>query len=431
MKDDWTKDIQKLMTDYQAKAPDGLLDEVKERLRTSQPAPVVSASKNKGSDGGAHKVWVVSLRRYRWAAAAAVAAMIAVPVAFRLLPETKKEIAKVNDAASSAGNAVQAPSSIQGQPAPSATSSIVAATPHEPMSGSSATIASALLRSLSVDQGGDESVGSDNQMTDKADEMGKNERLQTDKPQEKTAAARLSKKPARKTFDDYSEYPTSGLQSHHGGVTLTAYYGGASGSGYSSDMGGGPFIYSDANPYGDYSADMDAANSKGMMGFTPPERKAHHKQPIKVGVSVGYRLDDRWSVNTGVTYSYLSTDFTNDVLPTQTQKLHYVGVPLTASYSVVKGRKAEVYVTGGGEVEKLVKGTISSDDEKDKNVKENRAQWSVQAAVGGAFHFTPTLSVYAEPGVSYHFDNHSRVVNVYKDRPTSFSLNVGLRLNVK
>ena len=52
-------------------------------------------------------------------------------------------------------------------------------------------------------------------------------------------------------------------------------------------------------------------------------------------------------------------------------------------------------------------------------------------AIGGAYHFTPSLSVYVEPGVSYYFDNHSNVMNVYKDRPTSFSLNVGLRITIK
>ena len=33
--------------------------------------------------------------------------------------------------------------------------------------------------------------------------------------------------------------------------------------------------------------------------------------------------------------------------------------------------------------------------------------------------------------MTHFFDNHSSVVNVYKDRPTSFSLNIGLRFNIK
>lgn len=195
-------------------------------------------------------------------------------------------------------------------------------------------------------------------------------------------------------------------------------------------------LLADAAPYGISSIVMsNGASKNGLVAVDRKQMKAHHAQPVKVGISVGYSLTDRWAVNTGVTYSYLSSDFTTDGEPKQTQKLHYVGIPLSASYSLLKSRKAEVYVTAGGEVEKLVKGTVSSENSLSENrnekVKEHRPQFSAKAALGGAYHFTPALSVYAEPGVSYYFDNHSSVINVYKDRSTSFSLNVGVRYTVK
>lgn len=195
-------------------------------------------------------------------------------------------------------------------------------------------------------------------------------------------------------------------------------------------------LMADAAPYGISSIVMSSGASKnGLVAVDRKQMKAHHAQPVKVGISVGYSLTDRWAVNTGVTYSYLSSDFTADGEPKQTQKLHYVGIPLSGSYSLLRSRKAEVYVTAGGEVEKLVKGTVSSEktlsSDRDEKVKEHRPQFSAKAALGGAYHFTPALSVYAEPGVSYYFDNHSSVINVYKDRPTSFSLNVGVRYTVK
>lgn len=179
----------------------------------------------------------------------------------------------------------------------------------------------------------------------------------------------------------------------------------------------------------------EGAGRNGLVAVDRKKMKAHHAQPVKVGVSVGYSLTNRWSVNTGLTYSYLSSDFTADGEPKQTQRLHYVGIPLSGSYSLLKSRKAEVYVTAGGEVEKLVKGVVSSKNalsgNRDEKVRESRPQFSAKAALGGAYHFTPSLSVYAEPGVSYYFNNHSSVINVYKDRPTSFSLNVGVRYTVK
>lgn len=38
------------------------------------------------------------------------------------------------------------------------------------------------------------------------------------------------------------------------------------------------------------------------------------------------------------------------------------------------------------------------------------------------------MSAYVEPGVSRYFDNRSEVENIYKDKPTNFNLNVGLRI---
>ena len=38
--------------------------------------------------------------------------------------------------------------------------------------------------------------------------------------------------------------------------------------------------------------------------------------------------------------------------------------------------------------------------------------------------------LYAEPGVKYYFDNGSRVVNFFKDKPLNLNLQVGLRLNI-
>ena len=37
MNEDWTKDIQRLMADRKVKAPDGLLEEVKQRLASTSP----------------------------------------------------------------------------------------------------------------------------------------------------------------------------------------------------------------------------------------------------------------------------------------------------------------------------------------------------------------------------------------------------------
>ena len=89
MNEDWTKDIQRLMADRKVKAPDGLLEEVKQRLASTSPVapgePIQPARK-------------VAMWRYRWLTAAAVVAAIAVPVTWRLLKVDESPRVVVNEA---------------------------------------------------------------------------------------------------------------------------------------------------------------------------------------------------------------------------------------------------------------------------------------------------------------------------------------------
>ena len=61
----------------------------------------------------------------------------------------------------------------------------------------------------------------------------------------------------------------------------------------------------------------------------------------------------------------------------------------------------------------------------------DRWQFSVHGAAGVEYDVIPQLGIYAEPGVKYYFNNGSNVSTFFKDKPTSFNLQLGLRLNLK
>ena len=46
------------------------------------------------------------------------------------------------------------------------------------------------------------------------------------------------------------------------------------------------------------------------------------------------------------------------------------------------------------------------------------------------FAVTKLLSIYAEPGVAYYFDNKSSLRTIYQEKPFNFNLNLGLRFNL-
>ena len=418
MNEDWTKHIQRLMADRRVKAPDGLLEEVKLRLASSAPVaspkPIQPARK-------------VTMWRYRWFAAAAVVAAIAVPVTWRLLKvDESPRVVAVSRAIQHSANSANASSPLDGL---ASKPEVAMLSNHDDMSGHRQMSDEAHV----ANNANVETVGETREAAlGQSAQMAENEEKGRSLPE-----SRGETKSGKHSSRDAYQYQAETDCAYHGSssasspLTLTAYYGGAfSGNGLAANRGISTArgYYSDEMPFGTFPVQLGKAN---VMMAKHPSRKSHHAQPVKVGVSLGYRLSDRWAVNTGVTYSYLSSNFTEDGDVVDRQKLHYVGVPFTASYSFLRTKRAEVYVTAGGEVEKLVKGAVGLDDSEPQKLTEKRPQWSVKAAVGGAFHFTPSLSLYAEPGVTHYFDNHSSVDNVYKDRPTSFSLNVGLRFNVK
>lgn len=437
----WINEVRRLMVEREVKAPDDLLAAVRRELAGRTQAKPVSAPVPPASSA---KARVVPLSSYRWAAAAAVVVALALPITLHMMQKKGAEVASsvlpegkpapLDRTGVSSRAAIQHAASV-----PQATSTASSPSQYLAFNGSTADRVSTPVDQASL-VGQVSPVGQISSGAQVSSDAQTSSDTASSSIPHSTPDAQPAPSAKHKRSDDYSVYDTSfpsapqSSGSHN--LSVTAYCGGiGSGSGNGSGMTQG-LLLADAAPYGISSIVMSNGVSKnGLVAVDRKQMKAHHAQPVKVGISVGYSLTDRWAVNTGVTYSYLSSDFTADGEPKQTQKLHYVGIPLSASYSLLKSRKAEVYVTAGGEVEKLVKGTVSSENSLSENrnekVKEHRPQFSAKAALGGAYHFTPALSVYAEPGVSYYFDNHSSVINVYKDRSTSFSLNVGVRYTVK
>ena len=193
-------------------------------------------------------------------------------------------------------------------------------------------------------------------------------------------------------------------------------------------------------PYGSVSDEFRSGSLDFLAESNPKDIRYDHNRPIKVGISVRYDIDNRWSISSGLTYSYLRSSFDyseGKAFGSGVQKLHYVGLPLAADYNIISAKKLKVYLSAGGEVQKLVCGKATMDGvnipEADANhdIKEGGMQWSLNAAIGAEYNFVDNFGIYIEPGVSHYIDNHSKVDNYYKYKPTNFSLNVGLRLSIR
>ena len=148
-----------------------------------------------------------------------------------------------------------------------------------------------------------------------------------------------------------------------------------------------------------------------------------HHQPISFGLSVRKGLTKGFSVETGLTYTLLSSDVEmsggNAMID---QKLHYIGIPVRANWNFFDKDRFTLYVAAGGMIEKCVYGKLGSEKQTVKPV-----QLSVAGAVGAQFNATKHVGIYVEPGVAYFFDDGSNVQTIRKETPCNFNIQAGIR----
>lgn len=167
-----------------------------------------------------------------------------------------------------------------------------------------------------------------------------------------------------------------------------------------------------------------------------------HHLPIRIGLSVAYALTDRLSISSGLTYTRLSSDIKDASRESKyigEQRLHYVGIPVNVSYKVASSRWISLYGTAGVLAEKCVSGTtdvgyVENNTMKYTNthdISSKPLQMSINAGVGIQFDFIDNVGIYAEPGLSYYFDDGSALQTIYKEKPLNFNLNVGVRFKLE
>ena len=162
------------------------------------------------------------------------------------------------------------------------------------------------------------------------------------------------------------------------------------------------------------------------------EERQHHDHPISLGLTVGYPLTERWNLQTGLVYTRLHSDFESIMRETHISKeqtLHYLGIPLSIQYLFVKGRTWRLYAVAGTQLDWNVRAKQRTEG-VDVAMEKDRPQWSVDGALGIEYNPIPQLGLYAEPGLRYYIDNGSKVQNFFKDQPTSWTLQLGIRLNL-
>ena len=176
-----------------------------------------------------------------------------------------------------------------------------------------------------------------------------------------------------------------------------------------------------------------AARSMEPIYLTDYEERQHHHRPLSLGLTVSYPLGQRLSLTTGAVWTRVNSEFTTVMRTNIVQKeqtLHYVGLPLGLSYRPWDNHRLSVYVAANAQADWNVAANQHTEGIR-QPMERDRCQLSVSASMGVSYTIVPHVGLYAEPGIRHYFDNGSHVDNFFKHTPTSASVQLGLRIEVK
>ena len=428
MKDQWLKDIHDRMAELETEEPSGLWEDIERSL----DAYVASAG---GSNPRNPERNARMLRLKRWSGIAAMVALAIAAYLYLLPDRTGMRLDSVDPAGTSSTPDPAGTSDGSLMPEPAR---------REPAQASTAGMA-ALSGIGEVKAAVTDENKADGRPLNAEDAVlhhndgAANEDRTVVLPNDSVPPVKSEIKPAsgRQTLMAYASPSRSGS----GRFSVSAFTsGGLNSASRTPASSSGSTIVSAIGPDGKRWEDSPVL---GILLFNQGrdlDREIKHRLPVRTGLAFSYRVNERLSLASGITYTNLTSDIrygSDEHYFSGKQTLHYIGVPLNVRYRVMSWGRLDLYASAGVLGEKCVSGKIDRDyvidcrpvDSGRETVSERRLQWSVNAVAGLQFNLTPAVGIYAEPGVRYYIDNGSAVENIYKDKPCNLDLNVGLRLS--
>ena len=429
MKKQWNKDIRDQLKDFPKKAPEGLLDDIKsEMLRRGLPtAPVADKPK---------RLYPLILRRV-----ASVAAVLLILLGLSHLWEKPATLPGLTEH-------MEAPL----EPILPFSDTVVEAAKEQPLASLPSSRIAQAEKPASIPLEIPEKE--EEESTDK--EQAEEQPQANDAPEAKKEYTKTSPKP-KWTYNVSSRKKSSfsfGIYySAQGELNLNAeelYLNARPNDPLPDNSGEGgstPPVENPGNMGGDHSNQPDTTSvvlsrsARTTYNLKNFRGTATHHLPVKFGLSIRYGLSERWSLQSGLVYSYLASDLAennsegNYIIK---QKLHYLGIPLQVGYRIWENKWFRSYLTAGGQVETPVSGkatirhsTGGRTNTSTQNVSDNHLQLSTLASIGIEYAIGKEFSLYAEPGVHYYFKNGNKLQTYYNETPLNINLTIGVRFHWK
>ena len=165
-----------------------------------------------------------------------------------------------------------------------------------------------------------------------------------------------------------------------------------------------------------------------------------YMMPVTVGFQIFFPITQRFSIGTGLNYSFLSTKYSlhsinNGITEHRRVTLHYAGVPINFQYRILSGDRLNFYALGGTTIEKgltAVDKNIVDGSKIDEMDKIKGAQLSVNVGLGMELALSNSMGLYFDPNITYYFDNKKKPqpFSIRTVQPLLFRFEAGLRFRL-
>lgn len=183
------------------------------------------------------------------------------------------------------------------------------------------------------------------------------------------------------------------------------------------------------------------AIAKGMTesGNDDLKENREYAQPVTFGLTANIGLGSRWSLITGLEYSRLSSKASSGidtVSVTNRQTIHYLGIPLGASYDIWSKGRMNISASAYGRMDIPV-AAASIIEHHNGNIVTYRGrtlmnaplQWSVGSGICFRYTLGSNISIYVEPQLQYHFAPAGNVNTIWTERPLDLAVPIGIRFS--
>lgn len=180
-----------------------------------------------------------------------------------------------------------------------------------------------------------------------------------------------------------------------------------------------------------------ALNNANQPGNDNIVRKSHHYMPISFSLALKYKLSNRFSLETGLSYSRLKSEFemgSNGNTIKEQQTIHYLGIPVKGICNMYTGKAWSLYGSLGVTMEIPVYSPFNTNyylhgalEATDKATLRVPWQWSVGTGLGLQYNLTPSIGLFAEPSLQYYIPTGSDIETYRTEHPFTFSLPLGIR----